>query len=72
MAAASAAVTGYRRSAGAAEVGFVARRHEDTIYGQVATAIAASAETRRREYAALEAIAAGYPKYVLTRGHRDP
>jgi len=28
--------------------------------------IAASAETRRREYAPLEAIAGNYPKYVLS------
>lgn len=51
---------------GPAEVDFVARRQEDTIYVQVATTIAASAETRRREYAPLEAIADNHPKYVLT------
>ncbi len=39
---------------------------EDTIYVQVATTIAASAETRRREYAPLEAVADSYPKYVLS------
>jgi uncharacterized protein len=51
---------------GPAEVDFVARRQEDTIYVQVATTIAASAETRRREYAPLEAIPDNHPKYVLT------
>ena len=51
---------------GPAEVDFVARRQEDTIYVQVATTIAASAGTRRREYAPLEAIADNHPKYVLT------
>jgi uncharacterized protein len=51
---------------GATEVDFVARRREDTVYVQVATTIAASAETRRREYAPLEAIADNYPKYVLS------
>jgi predicted AAA+ superfamily ATPase len=51
---------------GTTEVDFVARRQEDTIYVQVATTIAASAETRRREYAPLEAIADNYPKYVLS------
>ncbi len=51
---------------GATEVDFAARRQEHTIYVQVATTIAASAETRRREYAPLEAIADNYPKYVLT------
>lgn len=51
---------------GATEVDFVARRQEETIYLQVATTIAASEETRRREYAPLEAIADNYPKYVLT------
>jgi predicted AAA+ superfamily ATPase len=48
------------------EVDFVARRQEDTIYVQVATTITASAETRRREYAPLEAIGDNYPKYVLS------
>ena len=43
-----------------------ARRQEDTIYIQVATTIAASAETRRREYAPLEAIPDNHPKYVIT------
>jgi uncharacterized protein len=51
---------------GQAEVDFAARRQEQTIYVQVAATIAASAETRRREYAPLEAIADNYPKYVLT------
>lgn len=51
---------------GPTEVDFAARRQEDTIYIQVATTIAASAETRRREYAPLEAIADNYPKYVIT------
>jgi hypothetical protein len=51
---------------GATEVDFAARRREDTIYVQVATTLAASAETRRREYAPLEAITDNYPKYVLT------
>ena len=51
---------------GPAEVDFVARRQDDTIYVQVAATIAASAETRRREYAPLEAIADNHPKYVLT------
>jgi uncharacterized protein len=51
---------------GTTEVDFVAQRQEDTIYVQVATTIAASAETRRREYAPLEAIADNYPKYVLS------
>jgi uncharacterized protein len=51
---------------GPTEVGFAARRQEDTIYIQVATTIAASAETRRREYAPLEAIADNHPKYVIT------
>ncbi len=51
---------------GATEVDFAARRQEDIIYIQVATTIAASAETRRREYAPLEAITDNYPKYVLT------
>ncbi|GAB3171735.1 hypothetical protein GCM10027059_40450 [Myceligenerans halotolerans] len=51
---------------GATEVDFVAERHEDRIYVQVATTIAASEETRRREYAPLQAIEDNYPKYVLT------
>jgi predicted AAA+ superfamily ATPase len=51
---------------GPTEVDFAARRQEDTIYVQVATTIASSAETRRREYAPLEAIADNYPKYVIT------
>jgi uncharacterized protein len=51
---------------GPAKVDFAARRQEDTIYIQVATTIAASAETRRREYAPLEAIADNHPKYVIT------
>ena len=51
---------------GTTEVDFIARRQEHTIYIQVATTIAASDETRRREYAPLEAIADNYPKYVLT------
>lgn len=51
---------------GPTEVDFAARRQEDTIYIQVATTIAASAETRRREYAPLEAIADNHPKYVIT------
>jgi predicted AAA+ superfamily ATPase len=51
---------------GPTEVDFAARRQEDTIYIQVATTIAASAETRRREYAPLEAITDNYPKYVIT------
>ena len=58
-------VSGSRR-VGATEVDFVARRQEQTIYVQVATTIAASAETRRREYAPLEAIADNYPKYILS------
>ena len=52
--------------AGPAEADFAARRQEDTIYIQVATTIAAPAETRRREYAPLEAIADNHPKYVIT------
>ena len=51
---------------GPTEVDFAARRQEDTVYIQVATTIAASAETRRREYAPLEAITDNYPKYVIT------
>jgi len=51
---------------GPTEVDFAARRQEDTIYIQVATTISASAETRRREYAPLEAIADNHPKYVIT------
>lgn len=51
---------------GAVEVDFVARRREDTIYVQVATTISAASETRRREYAPLEAIADNHPKYVVT------
>lgn len=51
---------------GATEVDFVAERQGDRIYVQVATTIAASEETRRREYASLEAIDDNYPKYVLT------
>lgn len=51
---------------GATEVDFVARRQEETIYVQVAATVVASAETRRREYAPLEAIADNYPKYVLS------
>ena len=51
---------------GAAEVDFVARRQEETVYVQVAATIAASEDTRRREYASLEAIPDNYPKYVVT------
>lgn len=51
---------------GPTEVDFAARRQEDTIYVQVAATIAASAETRRREYAPLEAIGDNHPKYVVT------
>jgi len=51
---------------GATEVDFAARRHENVLYVQVAATIAASAETRRREYAPLQAITDNYPKYVLT------
>lgn len=51
---------------GATEVDFVAERQEDKIYVQVAATIAASEETRRREYAPLQAIEDNYPKYVLT------
>lgn len=51
---------------GAIEVDFVATRRDERLYVQVATTIAASSETRRREYASLEAIADNYPKYVLT------
>lgn len=51
---------------GAAEVDFVATRQNEKLYIQVATTIAASSETKRREYAPLEAIKDNYPKYVLT------
>jgi uncharacterized protein len=51
---------------GAIEVDFVATRRDERLYVQVATTIATSPETRRREYASLEAIADNYPKYVLT------
>lgn len=51
---------------GATEVDFVARRQEGVLYVQVSTTIAASDETRRREYAPLEAIEDNHPKYVLT------
>ncbi|MCL2593921.1 MAG: ATP-binding protein [Promicromonosporaceae bacterium] len=51
---------------GAAEVDFVATRREERLYVQVAVTIADSAETRRREYASLAAIADNYPKYVVT------
>lgn len=50
---------------GAAEVDFVARRQDETLYVQVALTVAAE-ETRRREYAALEAIADNHPKILLT------
>lgn len=56
---------GHHREGRPPEVDFAARRQEHTIYVQVATTIA-SAETRRREYAPLEAIPDNYPKYVLT------
>jgi len=51
---------------GATEVDFVATRQNDVRYVQVATTIALSPETRRREYAPLEAINDNHPKYVLT------
>ena len=51
---------------GAAEVDFVASRQEDVRYIQVATTIALSPKTRRREYAPLEAIKDNHPKYILT------
>lgn len=51
---------------GPTEVDFVATRQENKLYIQVATTIAASAETRRREYAPLRSIADNHPKYVLT------
>ena len=51
---------------GKAEVDFVARRQSEVIYVQVSVTIAASEETRRREYAPLEAIVDNYPKFVVT------
>ncbi|NDL55658.1 ATP-binding protein [Phytoactinopolyspora mesophila] len=51
---------------GATEVDFVATRRDEILYVQVATTIAASPETRQREYAPLEAIPDNHPKYVLT------
>lgn len=51
---------------GSAEVDFVARRQDEVVYVQVAVTIAASEETRRREYASLRAVADNYPKYVVT------
>jgi len=53
-------------SLGSAEVDFVASRRDEVVYVQVATTIAASAETRAREYAPLQAIEDNYPKYVVT------
>lgn len=50
---------------GATEVDFVATRLDEKIYVQVATTIAAP-ETRRREYASLEAIPDNHPKYVVS------
>lgn len=50
---------------GVTEVDFVATRQDEKIYVQVATTIAAE-ETRRREYASLEAISDNHPKYVLS------
>jgi len=44
----------------------IATRLDETVYVQVATTIAASEETRRREYAPLEAINDNFPKYVVT------
>lgn len=51
---------------GTTEVDFVATRQGNVLYIQVATTIALSPETRKREYAPLEAIADNHPKYVLT------
>ena len=51
---------------GATEVDFVATRQESVLYIQVATTIALSEETRRREYAPLQAIPDNHPKLVLT------
>lgn len=51
---------------GTTEVDFVATRQEEKLYLQVSVTIAASDETRRREYAPLRAIQDNYPKYVLT------
>ncbi len=51
---------------GTTEVDFVATRREDVLYIQVATTIALSSDTRRREYAPLEAVKDNHPKYVLT------
>jgi predicted AAA+ superfamily ATPase len=50
---------------GAAEVDFVARRQEHTVYVQVALTVSAEF-TRRREFGALQAITDNHPKYVLT------
>lgn len=51
---------------GHTEVDFVADRRDERIYVQVATTIAASPETRHREYAPLQNIKDNYPKYVVT------
>jgi predicted AAA+ superfamily ATPase len=51
---------------GVEEVDFVATRRDERIYVQVATTIAASDQTREREYAPLRAIADNYPKFVVT------
>lgn len=51
---------------GPTEVDFVATRQDEKLYVQVATTIAVSAETRRREYAPLRSIGDNHPKYVLT------
>jgi predicted AAA+ superfamily ATPase len=48
------------------EVDFVATRQSDRVYIQVTYQMAGSDETRRREYAPLEAIRDSYPKYIVS------